>query len=248
LESRRESENQVKIRPLPDIDLARIAPLPKDQQLKQLHQIRHGRPPFSYAPLRFYLHDILNVQPAMFEPVVATNWSMIETILAKKCRSEDERVANLRVARGLHHFALDTKLSGRAQDFFPLSMGGGQRVVYWSQMVLSFEGKPLVPFIDPRRSRGLTREGRRFAFSMMHERIRAADPDYASVRFAIFQFGDVDDDQRNPVINMDDGVELFSFNQMETMVSATYELWREVCDEREMDTRRKATGTRGSLI
>lgn len=47
-------------------------------------------------------------------------------------------------------------------------------------------------FIKPRRSRGLTAEGRRFAFSMMYERIRAADKDFTDVRLTIAQFGDSD--------------------------------------------------------
>lgn len=238
----------MKIRLLPDIDLARIAPLAKDQQRKQLEQIRDGRPPFSYGPLRGCFHDIFNVQPEMFGPVTATDWAVIAAQLGLKCRSNDELEANLRVARSLHHFATESKLLGRAQEFFPLAMGAGRKVIYWLPIVLSFEARPLVPFIDPRRSRNLTREARRFAFSMMHERIRAADPDYAAVRFAIFQFGDVSGDRRNLIFHVDDGIELFSLDQMETMVNATYELWREVCEEREISARRKATGTRGPLI
>ncbi|TSD85192.1 hypothetical protein FFK22_028575 [Mycobacterium sp. KBS0706] len=238
----------MKIRPLPDIDLARIAPLPEVMQRKQLEQIRYGRPPFSYGPLRSCFHDIFNVQPEMFGRVAATEWSVIEALLGRKCTSEEELQANLCVARGLYEFATASKLLGRAQEFFSLAMGTGRKVVYWLPMVLSLDGRPTVPFIDPRRSRGLTREARRFAFSMMHERIRAADPDYETVRFAIFQFGDVNGGQRDPILHTDDGLELFSLDQMESMVNVTYELWREVCEERDMDARRKATGTRGPLI
>lgn len=127
-------------------------------------------------------------------------------------------------------------------------MGGGQKVAYWLPMVLSHEGQPLVPFIDPRRSRGLTREGRRFVFSMMHERIRAADPDYEAVQLAVFQFGDSGKDQRNPILHIDNGVTLFSLDELEAMVTTTYMLWQEVCEEREVEARRKGTGTRGPLI
>lgn len=222
--------------------------MPLDQQRKQLEQIRYGRPPFSYGPVRTCLHDIFNVQPEMFGPVAPTAWAAVEAQLRRKCRSEDELQANLRVARGLHQFATDAGMLGRAQEFFPLAMGTGHKVTYWLPMVLSLEGRALVPFIDPRRSRGLTREARRFVFSMMHERIRAADPDYEAVRFAIFQFGDVTEDRRNPMLHTDNGVALFSLDEMESMVSATYELWREVSEEREMDARRRATGTRGPLI
>ena len=83
---------------------------------------------------------------------------------------------------------------------------------------------------------------------MMNERIRVADPDYAAVRFAIFQFGDDEDDVRHPVMHTDADVELFSLDEMESMVATTYDLWREVCEEREMEARGKAGGMRGSLI
>jgi hypothetical protein len=238
----------VKIRRLPEIDLARISPLPKDQQRKHLEQIRYGRPPLSYGPFRSCFHDILNVRPEMFGPVSVTDWRVIDTLLRRKCCSEQERDANIYVARGLHEFARETKMLGRAEEFFPLAMGVAPPVTYWLPMVLSFEGCQLVPFIDPRRSRGLTHAGRRFALSMMHERIRAADPEYEAVRLAIFQFKDVNEDRRNLVIHTDESIQLFSFDEMEAMVRVTYELWREVWEEREMEMRRKSTGTRGSLL
>lgn len=238
----------MKIRPLPDIDLARIAPLPRDQQRRNLEQIRYGRPPFSYAPLRSCFHDIFNVHTPLFGPVAPTDWALIETMLWKKCRSPDELAANLQVARGLNQFTNATEIFGRAQEFFPMAMGVGQRVVYWLPMILAIEDQPLVPFIDPRRSRGLNRAGRRFAFSMMHERIRVADLDYAAIRFAIFQFGDNEGGVRQPILHSDVGVELFSLDEMEAMINATYELWREVSEEREMEARRKAVGMRGTLL
>lgn len=238
----------MKIRRLPETDLARIAPLPREQQRRQLEQMRNGRPPFSYEPLRACFHDIFNVQPEMFGPVVATDWFVIEALLKRKCRSDDELRANLAVAKGLHQFTVEAGMLGRAQEFFPLAMGTGQKVAYWLPLILSVDGRPVVPFIDPRRSKGLTREARRFAFSMMHERIRAADPDYEAVRFAIFQFGDAAEGQRNPVLYTDDGVVLYSLDEMEAMVEATYSLWREVCEERDSETRRRGTGTSGPLI
>lgn len=238
----------MKIRPLPEIDLARITVLPRDDQRKPLQQIRHGRPPFSYAPFRSGYHDIFNVQPAMFGPVTPTDWAIVEANLWRKCKSDEELAANLRVAKGLHEFTTAALITGRAQEFFPMAMSAGRKVAYWLPMILAIDERPLVPFIDPRRSRGLTKAGKRFVFSMMHERIRAADPDYASVGFGIFQFVDTEGDVRRPILHRDDGVDLYSLDDMEGMIAATYELWREVCEVREAETRRKATGTRGPLI
>ena len=236
----------MKIRRLPELDLARIAPQRNDQQRKQLEQMRFGRPPFSYAPLRACFHDIFNVQPELFSPVAPTDWSQIEATLRRKSKSSDEFKANLAVAKGLHQFALTADMRGRQQDFYQLAMSMGQKVSYWLPMVLAHEGQPIVPFIDPRRSRGLTKEGRRFAFSMMHERIRAADPDFEQVRLAIIQFGHIDEDQRPAKVHTDEGVRLLALEELEQMVATTYRLWTEVLEERADEARR--SGTTGSLL
>jgi hypothetical protein len=238
----------VKTRPLPDLDLARIASLPEGLRRKALEQMQRGRPPFSYAPLRSCFHDILNVQPEMFGPAGHTEWSLVADLIQRKSRSEDELKANLAVARGLHAFAATENLFGRAQDFFPMAMGAAQKVSYWQSMILSFGGRAFVPFFDPRRSRGLNRESRRFVFSMMHEHIRISDPDYEDVGLVIFQFGECIDDCRAPRMYTDEGVPLYPHDVLEEMVGSTYSLWHDVCQERDADERRKGTGTSGPLI
>jgi hypothetical protein len=237
----------MKIRRLHDIDLARIAPMPRDCQRKSLEQIRLGYPRFSYDPLRSCFYDIFNVQYEMLGLVAPTDWGIVKAKLNRKCKSEAELTANLRVAKGLYEFA-GGGISGREQQFLPMAMGAGIKVAYWLSLILVKERQSLVPFIDPRASRGLTQIGRQFVFSMMHERIRVPDPDYTSVRFAILQFGEPDGDVRHPVLHTDNGVELFTLDEMERMVAGTYELWHEVCEERQATTRRKAGEMRGPLI
>lgn len=236
----------MKTRRLPELDLARIATQRKDEQRKQLEQMRFGRPPFSYAPLRACYHDIFNIQPDLFAPVAPTEWLQIETTLRRKSTSDDEFKANFAVAKGLHQFALTAEMRGRQQDFYQLAMTMGQKVSYWLPMVLAHEGRPIIPFIDPRRSRGLNNEGRRFAFSMMHERIRAADPDFEEVRLAIIQFGKFDEDRRHPRVHTDEGVTLFTLGELEQMVATTYSLWAEVLEDRTEEVRR--SGSSGPLI
>lgn len=236
----------MKIRPLPEIDLARIAPQSADVKRSSLEQMRFGRPPFSYAPTRSCYLDIFNVQPEMFGPVGATDWDVIEGKIKRDSKSDVEEAHNLRVARGLHDW-VGGSILGRAQEFYPMKMRAGRRVTYWQQVILEVEKRPLVPFIDPRRSRGLTSEGRRFAFSMMHERIRAADEDYAEVQFGILQFGAPEGDRRHVKLHTDDGLELYSLDELEAMIASTYAIWADVCQERESEMRRKSGGERGPL-
>jgi len=237
----------MKMRPLPEIDLARIAPQPDELKLKSLEQIKGRRPPFSYKPFRSCLDDIFNVQPVLFGPVDPTPLHIIDAELAKRCRSDMELDHNLRVAHGLYEFASSGRIFGRRHEFFPLAMGVGHKVSFWLPMILAIDGDPHPIFIEPRRNLGLNTEGRRFAFSMMHERIRVADEDFANVRLAILQFADPEDNRRAVKLYTDRDVDLYSLDNLEAMVASTYEMWREVLEEREHAARRAPTGT-GPLI
>lgn len=236
------------IRPLPDIDLARIAPQRDDMKRKSLEQMKGGFSTFSYKPVRTCFSDIFNIQPELdFGSTPATPWSVIEAELKKRCKSDDEFLYNRRVALGLHDFASSGRVIGRRQEFFPLAMGMGRKVTFWLPMILAIDELPNAMFIEPRSTKGLTTDGRRFAFSMMHERIRAADEDYADVGLTIAQFHKPEDSRRAVRLHTDEGVELYSREELEFMVASTYEMWREVLEERERETRGRATGT-GPLI
>ena len=129
-----------------------------------------------------------------------------------------------------------------------MALAPGRKVTYWLSMVLSIENEVLIPFIDPRSTKRLAWDGRRFVFSVMHERIRVPNPDYADVQFAVMQFGDVDGDVRHLDLHTDEDVELFTLDEMNSMASATYELWGEICEERRVEAYLKAGGMRGPLI
>jgi hypothetical protein len=238
----------VTIRLLPDIDLARIAPQPKDMKRRSLEQMRGGRSPFSYKPLRSCYDDIFNIQPDLdFGAASPTPWATIERELAKRSADPTEFEHNKRVARGLYDFATSGRVIGRKHEFFPLAMGAGRKVTFWQSMIIAIDNAPHAIFIEPRRTRGLTAEGRRFAFSMMHERIRAADEDFAQVGLAIVRFDAPNEDRRAARLYIDNGVALYTLDELERMVAETYEMWREVCEEREREARRRSTGT-GPLI
>lgn len=237
----------MKMRPLPEIDLASIAPLPTDQKRRALVALRLARPPYSYSPVRFSLSDILNLDAGMFEDIGRVPYTRIAEAISKKAKSDVEEAANLQVASGLYTYATESKLRGRRHDFFPLAIGVGTSVVYWHSAVLLVDERPVVPFFDPRRSKLLTRLGRQFAFSMMHQRIREDSPDFSAVRLGIFQFEKTDKGPRPPRLYTDDDVQLFSLDQLEQMVAETYEIWSEVCEGREAETRRRG-GASGPLI
>ncbi|MEH2590981.1 type VI toxin-antitoxin system SocB family DNA replication inhibitor toxin [Bradyrhizobium sp. AZCC 1721] len=235
----------MKIRPLPEIDLARIAPLPKDEKRRALDQMRLGHPPYSYSPVRATISDVLNVQSDLIGPMPRAPWEKIQATIRKRSDSDAEERANLRVAEGLFDFVSEKAIIGRRHDIFPLQLGIGTKVVFWQPVILTVGERAIIPFLDPRRAKRLTAQGRRFVFSMMHERIRAADPDFADVALAIVQFALSEKGPRVPVVSLDQGVELFTFDELDHMVSETYEMWREVCEERAADARRRGAGGGG---
>jgi hypothetical protein len=222
----------LKIRPLPDIDLARIASLPKEKQRAQLEQVRAGRPPITYQQLAKRYHDIFNVQPEMFPASKATDWQEIENFLTKNCKSDLEIKVCVSVANALYSFVRQNQIAARKHEFFPLALGSGQQATFWQSFYYGINGKVFVPLIDPRSSKGLTTEGRRFAFSMMNERIRGSDPDFAQAVLAIIQFTRYDDGSRRARVTTDEGIELMSVDELEDKITYTYNLWYEVLQDK----------------
>lgn len=235
----------MKIRPLPEIDLARIAPMSRDEKRRALEQIRLGHPPYSYGPVRSTMSDVLNVQSDFIGSMPRTPWEKIAQVIQRKSRSDVEEQANLRVASGLFGFVEQKQVVSRHHDIFPLQLGIGTKVVFWQPTILRLEGRAIIPFLDPRRAKRLTAQGRRFVLSVMHERIRAADPDFADISLAVVQFALSAKGPREPAIFTDQGVDLFSFDELDQMVRETYELWTEVSEERAADVRRYGTGGGG---
>lgn len=239
----------MKTPPLPEIDLARIAPMPFLQKQRALEGFRLGRPPYSYGPMRGSLSDLTNVQADLAGPMDRLPWEKIASVISRAAKSDLEESANLRAAEGLYRFAEAAELMGRRHDIFPLALGLSSKVTFWQNAILSLDGRPIVPFYDPRRAKSLTAEGRRFVFSVMHERIRAADPDFADVGLVIFQFELSAKGMRMPITFSESSVELFSFEDLDQMVRETYSLWQEICEDRAADARsRKAAGGSGGLF
>ncbi|MBD9621474.1 hypothetical protein IB279_00805 [Ensifer sp. ENS06] len=233
---------------LPDTDLARIAPLSDELKRSALRQMKGGFSTFSYKHVRACFGDVFNLQIGMFAPVQPTPWEKIYERLVRSCKAGDELKNNLQIAKALHDYATLSNIAGRQHEFFPMAMGIGRKISLWLPMVLAIEEKPHAIFIDPRRTKGLTEQGRRFAFSMMHERIRAADEDFADINLGIIRFSDNDDGSREAKLYTDEGIELYSLGEMEVMVASTYRIWQEIVEEREAETRRKRTGTSGGLL
>ena len=233
----------MKIRRLSEIDLARIGPLNSSEKRHRLRLLKSGRPPHTYGPLRSQLGDILNLQPEMFGTTTeATPWEMISAAIAKASNHESEAKFNLAVAKSLYDYAVTHGVRSYRKPISAWPVGYNQSVSYWWNLYTVLEDRPCFVFADPRLSNPFTRDGRRFALSLMHERIRVPDPDFAESRLAIVQFGKGEGGARS--IRMFDAadVELFSFDQLNEMIDETYKIWIEVLQERADDDKKRAGG------
>jgi hypothetical protein len=77
-------------------------------------------------------------------------------------------------------------------------------------------------------------------FSVMHHSIREVLPDYARARLGIIQLDVLTDGTRRAVITYDEGFDLFSFDEVQAMVSDTVRVWSEICEGRVEEARRYA--------
>jgi hypothetical protein len=234
----------MKIRRLSEIDLARIGPLDKEEKLHRLRVLKAGRPPHTYNPLRASLGDILNLQPEMFgSGGEYTPWDQIAADIEKHSTSESETDFNLAVAEALYDFGVEKQVRSYSKPIDPWAVGYGQSVKYWWNLYTVIEKRPCFVFVDPRISNPLTQVGRKFVLSLMHERIRVPDPDFADSRLLVVQFGRADLSKR--VIRLFEPTDsgLFGFDELNEMIDETYRLWIEVLEERADEMRRKPTGT-----
>lgn len=236
-------------RSLPDIDLARITALPPGQQRPILEKMKLSFAPFTYNPTRSRILDSLNAQVNPLLPLPRTPWQAIESYIRQKCGGNPDGLkANIGVSKALYEYAVENNITGLKHDFLDLPIGSADKVKYWSSLVINIGGHPTVPFIEPRRTKGLTSESRRFVFSVMHERIRVLEPDLSTARLVIFQFGNSKNHERVTRPHFDHGIELLDFNEILRMTAQTYAIWEDVLAEREADTKRRSTGTSGPLI
>lgn len=239
----------MKIRRLPETDLARFAVMTPDRRRAALRRHKSSYAPYSYDPLRHAVPAIFDVGVPLIGRSLGLSWETISKSIARaSVRGEKQRIANLAVGELLFKFAQEHGVKGRNQDFYPMPVGTVTSIRFWSSMVISVDGKPLVPFIDPRQVNALDAEARRFVLSVMHERIRALDLDYRDVGLGIFQFP-VAGKRRKAVLHTDEGIDLYDFETLDLMVRDTYEMWWEILAEREEEKRRgDGTGTYGPLF
>lgn len=228
---------------LPDTDVANFSALDPALKWKTLANFRQMRSTsVSYASFRQHASDCLGLRAGMFA-LERPHFRKIARDIIRDCKPKTpENIRfNLMVAAGTYQLADMLHISGRTAPELAPRMIGGQYVQCWNRLLLEIDGRPVIPFFDPRRSSSrLTPLGRRVALSIMHESIRAMDADHTGTRLAIVQYADTKRSTRKASITYDDGVELFGYDELDAMIAETYRMWAEICAGREEEAHRRA--------
>lgn len=238
----------LKIRRLPETDLARIAPMDRDAKRRALQRQNTGFSSITYDPVRGRTLDIYNARPPLFTDPSDTDWATIEQLIRKAGRNEDERESNAVVGALLYEFIREHRIAAVHRDHGRFATRIGDAVRYWDNAVLIDGDDLLIPFPDYRRSFTLGAEGRRFAASVMHHRIRAQNPaELGQAKLAVFTFPQAaNSDERLARMVVVPDEELYSAEDLAAMIAETYDLWAEVLTERAQEARR--SGTTGDLL
>ena len=199
---------------------------PRPEMRLHLRGIDEGFPPHSYNPTRESIPDLLNQRGDLLS-VGPVGWDIIKKQIASRVRKGEEELRhNLVVAKLLHDYTIEKGIWSKHHEFFQLKIGLVGGVRFWWDVYYIDDGRAVVPFVDPRLSRGLSAEDRRVVFSFMNERIRVPGSNFEDARLAIIQFPrNKKDGKRTLRIHYDDGVELYSFEQLSRMVAVLYEEW-----------------------
>jgi hypothetical protein len=235
----------VKTRRLPITDLARICVHPYDLQLSMLRQVKGGGQGPNYNPVRGQFAGIVNRQPGAF-PSKRDPWPVVESNVKTACRTDDEWRMNLPVARQLYEYCVENQVRAVELEGYPMSFSFGPKILCWSPAVFIYKDRITIPFTDFRRGRSLHREAMRCIFSLQHYALRVNNPDYTDVSLEIFKFAN--NAERSLRAHAEDGRWLFSYDQLELMVTRTQRLWYIVLDERDDQARKQAAGKRGPLL
>lgn len=230
---------------LPETDLARIALLPDDQKRKQLLTVKKGRPPFSYAPVRAEVSAIFNAQHDLM-PLEDVTSEAITAGIKKRCLKLPASLEpNLEVALALHSYVRKKSLVAYHHDFMAVPIGRGAKVKLWHDLYFIEDEKPVICYIDPRKSTGLSELARDFVFSVMHHNL--ARSDFADAQFQIFHFPKGEDGNR--IVDEPyrfDKTRLISEETINQSIDTTYNIWFDILDEREKAAQKTPqTGTGG---
>jgi hypothetical protein len=233
----------MKIRRLSEIDLARFCATPAAWLERDLISYETGGGSWSYNPARSSAPDALAARTELLGEIPCPTWPQLKDQIARLCKYGQVQVdANQQVTKALFDSRVELEWQSAKVLMGQMSIGFGENVRYWHDVVVDDGAGPFVPFFDHRREHGVTNaEIRRIVFSMQDAWVRARNPDLAAARLAVVRFPKCGN-ERTLSIDFDEGVELLTYDELNQRVQNVYAVWARVCRDR-ADKRRGSGGS-----
>ena len=158
----------MKIRRIPETDLARTTVRPIDEQRIWLRQLRDFRPPHTLNPFRSAVPDLVNLQHEMLGGTEPTRWEIIQAAIEKSKEGPDGIAMNFSRSRRLYTTSVERmKLRPTQSRRRNGTLAMATACDFGTTSIPSGEGAGAFVHFDPRLTHPLTAEARRFAFSLM---------------------------------------------------------------------------------
>ena len=206
---------------LTNSDLALAATAPAHRRKSLIKAAAGGGGYDYYKGVKTNLDKILRLA---FNPALPTARKRLRGAVADACIASRDIKNNQSVADGLNYFVAERQIAVAPFDFPPIALGRAGTRIFWTSYILRIEGKKYIPFLDFRQGRRrLTRDARRFIFSILNTHIRLANPtEYGDVGFVILEFTAVQNKVRSVVPYFDRGTSFWSDPEIGAMIDAVY--------------------------
>jgi hypothetical protein len=147
---------------LSEIDLAKAMSVPPGPLLEaELRNYNAGFGPWSYEPTRASTPDLLGAASPLLGPVSPVPWLTLARRIQSAChRGPNQIAANVQVSQVLFNGVRALGWRAVQQPMGRLSIGFGESVRFWSDVVLADEHGPFIPFFDHRGGGGADQSGR----------------------------------------------------------------------------------------
>lgn len=231
----------MKLRRLPETDLARIAPLSVDEKWKALRSFNSGGGSWSYDPARSQNFNIANPINPLGLLSARPSIEKIRGLVSTNCTCDQQEDSCLEVIDLFEAWYRDSAIGAVERHIPSMAIGSLGLVRYWENFFARIDGCNTFMFIDYRRQKGLTSAARKFVFSMMHQQIRISDPDLFDANLLILRFPQW---KHGRFITADFAAhdDLYSLSELSDMIDETYAIWLKVLAEKKMAEPKRAAG------
>lgn len=175
---------------LPETDLANLAFDGYDLKVKKLLSwLAPKQIAGSYEPLRRSVGEAASVGLPLVPELERTTLAQLELLVTRECRGNSDKIAmNMPAVRSIRAFVDERSVEAFFLEELPMTLYPGMRYSFWAPILIRYDGKSRIVFMDLRRTNHLSASGTHFCFSVIHERFRVLDPNFAKIGSEVWRF------------------------------------------------------------